>query len=326
VSDYDVYEDEMLNKLFPEAEVERLLTGQAPENPELALLGTVLAAIHVVEPTEPGDERVARFAANAATITRDHKPDTTTAKPVRHRKGLGTLQERLAVVAVAMFVLVGMSGLAIAADAASPGDALYGIARALERIGINDGAAGERITEAGALADRGQVIAAIAHAASAIEDPAEDDGDATTVSQAATALREAAVSVEGGDDEAASEEVRASVSAMLSEMADLIGDPDLDGAEFGRRVSEMARSIAGGNDADESPPGRTDVPEDREEGRPDDAGPPEDTPGGGPPDEIPGGPPEDVPGGPPDRAGGASGGGPPSGVPGGGPPSGSGRP
>jgi hypothetical protein len=324
VSEYDVYEGDMLNQRFSDAEMERLLTGQTPENPELALLGTVLAAVHVVEPTEPSDERVAEFAANAAALAREHMPETKAdSNPVRRRKALATIQERLAVAAVAMFVLVGMSGLAVAADAAAPGDALYGIDRVLEKIGINDGAAGERIAEAGALASRGQVTEAIGHAVSAIEDPANDD-TATSDSQAATALREAAVSVESGGNEAASEEVRVSVSAMLSEMAELIGDPDLDGAEFGRRVSEMARSIAGGSedneDIDEGPaPGRTDLPEDRGEGRPDGAGPPDDKPGGGLPD--------DTPGGPPDHAGGSSGGGPPSDTAGeGGPPAVSGRP
>ena len=324
MSDYGVYEDDMLNKRFPDSEMERLLTGQPPENPELALLGTVLTAVHFVEPTEPSDERVADFAARAAALTREQMPETKSASnPVRRRKALAAIQERLAVVAVAMFVLVGMSGLAVAADAAAPGDALYGIDRALERIGINDGDAEERIAEAGALASRGQVTEAIDHAATAIDDTANDD-TAASGSQAATALREAAVSVESGGNEAASEEVRVSVSAMLSEMAELIGDPDLDGAEFGRRVSEMARSIAGGSDntedIDEKPaPGRTDLPEDRGEGRPDDAGPPDDRPGGGPPD--------DTPGGPPDHAGGSPGGGPPSNAPDeGGPPAGSGRP
>jgi hypothetical protein len=309
VSDHGVYEDDMLNKRFPDAEMERLLTGQPPENPELARLGSVLAAVHVVEPTAPSDERVAEFSSKAAALTRDHTPETKSGpSPVRRRRALATLQDRLAVVAVAMFVLVGMSGLAVAADAAAPGDALYGIDRALERIGINDGAAGERIAEAGALASRGQVTEAIGHAASAIEDPTNDD-DATSVSQAATALREAAVSVESDSNATASEEVRVSVSAMLSEMAELIGDPELDGAEFGRRVSEMARSIADGSDihediAEEPTPGRADNPEDRGEGRPDDAGPPEDTPGGDSPE-----------------------GGPPSNAPGeGGPPAGSGRP
>lgn len=325
MSHYSVYEDDMLNKRFPDAEMERLLTGQPPENPELALLGNVLAAVHVIEPTAPSDERVAEFASRAAALTREHTPETKSASnPVRRRRSLATLQERLAVVAVAMFVLVGMSGLAVAADAAAPGDALYGIDRALERIGINDGAAGERIAEAGALASRGQVTEAIGHAASAIEDPTNDDDAATSVSQAATALREAAVSVESGSNETASEEVRVSVSAMLSEMAELMGDPELDGAEFGRRVSEMARSIADGRDihediAEEPATGRVGNPEDRGEGRPDDAGPPDDRPGGGPPD--------DTPGGPSDRTGGSPGGGPPSNAPGeGGPPAGSGRP
>lgn len=326
--DHDVYEDDMSSKRFSDAEVERILTGQTPDNSELALLGSVLTAVHAVEPIEPGQDLTATFASQAASIARAGAGKTPEAKPVRRRSSLVTIQDRLAIVAVAMFVLVGMSGLAVAADASAPGDILYGLDRALERIGINDGAAEERLAEAGALADRGELIAAIVHAASAIERPAdEDDESIPSVAEAATALREAADSVEGGDDQLPSEEVQTAVSAMLSEMAQLMGDPDLDGAEFGRRVSEMARSIGDGHDSDDrARPGPPDRTENDRERRPDDAGPPDDAPGG-PPEDIPGGPPDDVPGGPAGGSGGSLGGGPPSNTPGqGGPPPGSGRP
>jgi hypothetical protein len=313
VSDYGVYEDDMSFKRFSDAEVERLLTGEVPDNSELALLGSALAAVHAVDLVEPSEERVSRFASEAAAIARSGVA-TTTPKPVRSRQALTRLQERLAIVAVAVFVLAGMTGIAAAADAAAPGDALYGLDRALERIGINDGAAEERLDEAGALADRGELTEAIGHAATAIDEPTDDDESAASAAQAATALREAAVNVQGGDGEPSSEEVRSAVSAMLSEMADLLGDPDLDGAEFGRRVSEMARSIAGSDDTETQPPGR---PDDSDRGRPDDAGPPEGTPGG---------PPEETPGGPPGGAGDSLGGGPSNDPREGGPPEGTSRP
>ena len=312
MSNSGVYEDDMSNKRFSDAEVERLLTGQIPENPELALLGSALAAVHVVETVEPSEEQVSRFASEAAAIARSSVEIGSRAKPIRPRRRLTALQDRLAIVAVAVFVLAGMSGIAAAADAAAPGDPLYGIDRALERVGINDGAAAERLAEAEALARRGHVTEAMGHAASAIEEPSDDDASAASASRAATALREAAVSVESTDQEPSSEEVQDAVSAMLAEMAALIGDPELDGAELGRRVSELARSIGRPDDPGEEAPG-PDRPDDGESGRPDDAGPPEDTPGG-PPDGTPGGPPR-------------GGGGPPSDTPGGGgPPQGGGPP
>jgi hypothetical protein len=317
VSDFGVYEDDMSIKRFSDAEVERLLTGQAPENPELAQLGSALAAVHVVDLVEPSDESVSRFASEAAAIALLSVSTGPASKPTRRRGALTTLHERLATVAVAVFVLAGMSGIAVAADAAAPGDPLYGIDRALERVGINDGAAEERLAEAGALVSRGQVTEAMGHAATAIEEPSDDDRSAASASHAATALREAAVSVGSGDEEPSSEEVQIAVSAMLAEMATLLGDPDLDGAEFGRRVSEMARSIGRHDDTDGEAPG-TNLPDESERGRPDDTGPPENTPGG---------PPDEAPGGPPGGAEGSPGGGPPSNTPEkGGPPDGAGRP
>jgi hypothetical protein len=317
VSDCGVYEDDMSIKRFSDAEVERLLSGQAPENPELALLGSALAAVHVVELGEPSDESVSRFASEAAAIARSSVSTGAASKPTRRRGALTTLQERLAIVGVAVFVLAGMSGIAVAADAAAPGDPLYGIDRALERVGINDGAAEERLAEAGALASRGQVTEAMGHAATAIEEPADDRTSAASASHAATALREAAVSVGSGDEEPTSEEVQVAVSAMLAEMATLLGDPDLDGAEFGRRVSEMARSLGRPDDSAGEAPG-PDLPDESERGLPDDTGQPGNTPGG---------PPDEAPGGPPGGADGSPGDGPPSSTPGGGgPPEGAGRP
>jgi hypothetical protein len=48
-----------------------------------------------------------------------------------------------------------MSGVAVAANRAAPGDALYGIDRALEKIGIGAGGAQERLAGAKAsMSDR----------------------------------------------------------------------------------------------------------------------------------------------------------------------------
>lgn len=324
MNDHGVYDDEMLRKRPSDRDVERILSGQAPEDASLSVLGPVLIALHDhgIEPLS--EARVATLAAEAAAIARETKPDRApvATPPSRSRNRGVALRGKLAMVAVAVIIMGGMTGVATASDEAAPGDLLYGLDRALESVGINDGGPTERITEAQALAGEGQVMEAIDHVAAAVEesDRIETTDDFSPEStNAATALRDAAASVRDSNTEPGSQEVRDAVGAMLSEMAEMIGDPDLDGAEFGQRVSDMARSITNRNSAERG--GEADQPSDN---RPDQAGPPdgnegepsespEGTPGaggsgGGPPGEGPAGdgPPGGGPpgGGPPGRPGG----------------------
>ena len=71
---------------------------------------------------------------------------------------------------------------------------------------------------------------------------------------------------------------------MLTEMATMFEDPDSVGADFGARVSEMARSIAGPGQSGEV--GGNASEDESESDDPDK--------GGGPPDGVPAGPPEGV--------------------------------
>ena len=320
MSERDVYDGEMLKKRLSDQDIERILSGRDPEDANLARLGPALAALHHQDIAAPSNDTVARFAAEAAAIARESKPehrdDPAVPEPARARRFAFALRDKLAVVAVAIFVMAGMTGVAAASDDAAPGDFLYGLDRALEAVGVNDGGASERITEAQSLASDGRVTEAISHVAEAVETP--EDGESVDdfspeSTNAAIALRDAAESVRDDNDDPESQEVRDAVSAMLTEMADMLGDPDFDGAEFGRRVSEMARSIA--NPVDGPQEGDQDETEQPADNRPDDAGPPEGE-GNGPPDDTPGGPPDDIPGGPPEGTpGGPGGGGPPGGGP-----------
>jgi hypothetical protein len=164
-----------------------------------------------------------------------------------------------------ILVFSGMTAIAIASDDAAPGDALYGIDRALEAVGIGDGSAAERIAEARVLFDRGEVTAAIDHASEAITDSGGDD-DVPDFSpeeaNAAAALQAAADKVQA-NDQAQSQQVRDAVAAMLAEMAAMMKDPAIEGKDFGQKVAEMAGTI-GGND---------------NTGPPEDSGPPESPPG-----------------------------------------------
>lgn len=323
MSDESVYDDEMLRKRPSDRDVERILSGQAPEDASLARLGTVLSALHEPEIEPLSEGRIATLAAEAAAIARDGKPERAPAAPPSRSRSLRVAPTgKLAMVAVTILVMAGMTGVATASDEAAPGDLLYGLDRALEAVGINDGGPSERITEAQALAGAGQVEEAIDHVAAAFEEP--DSGEPTDdfspeSTNAATALRDAAASVRDDNTEPGSQQVRDAVGAMLSEMAEMIGDPDLDGAEFGQRVADMARSITnrsterGGdrNQASDSLPGHAGPPQGHDdepagvpEGDPPGAGGSgEGPPGEGPPGEGPpgGGPPG---GGPPGRPGG----------------------
>ena len=50
-----------------------------------------------------------------------------------------------AVIASAVVAAGGLTGVGFAADNAAPGDALYGLDCALERVGLGDGGAQERV-------------------------------------------------------------------------------------------------------------------------------------------------------------------------------------
>lgn len=307
MSEPNVYSDEMPKRLS-DRDAELILMGQEPEDAGLARLGMALRTLHSQDFASPSEESVARFAAEAAMVARQSRSDVTvpTSQVARNRlrDRLSAVQAKIAVAALSLLVVVGVAGVATASDRAAPGHVLYGIDRALESIGINDGGTGERIGEARQLATAGEFRLAIDHVASAMEDGVTRDGPG----EATEALRRAASKVESGDTETSSDEVRAAVATMLDEMANLWDDPELDGAEFGQRVAEMARSIGRGdnpgeNESDLEQPGDAGPPQDVPEGDgpPDQAGPPQnresEEPSGstGPPTSTPG-PPEDPPG------------------------------
>ncbi len=165
--------------------------------------------------------------------------------------------------ALVVFAVGSVGGVSYAANGASPGDFLYGLDRALERVGIGNGGASERIAEAISLVSSGDPAHGLEHAARVVPDEA-----------AGKALQDAAVTVPASEDfqEQVFEE---DVLALLTYLKENVGSID------GATVAEYAREIGKPGDT----PGN---------------GPPEDTPGNGPPEDTPVGPPEDTPGnGPP---------------------------
>lgn len=149
------------------------------------------------------------------------------------------------VMAATVALAAAASGVAVVADGAAPGDALYGIDRALERVGVLDGGAAERLAEAEALLARDLPAGAMAKAAEAAE--------AAGGEKAAAALTEAAAVVGGAESEVSSL-TREQVVAILELLAAQISS----GGVIGEEVSVAAGSLV---DTVEAVPPEADLPE-----------------------------------------------------------------
>jgi hypothetical protein len=292
MSDHDVYRDDMARDRLSDLDVEMVLTGGIPEGPRLARLANLLQMAHEGHDLTPEPEVTARFAAEAARIATS---STAIGSPrlARPRSSASIWNRPIAATTAGFALVLGMSGVAVASDSAAPGDLLYGIDRTLESIGIGAGGATERVSEASTLLDRGQVPEAIEHVAD------ETSADDVMSAEATAALQAAAEAVAANGQGNTS--VGESVGAMLDEISRMLQDDELDGAMFGRRVSELARSIR-----DEADPGEGSADSEPgnqgNQGRGQGQGPPDEPPGN--PDQGPKGPPDDAGGnGPPDDAG-----------------------
>ena len=249
-----------------------LLSREAIEDADFAGLSEVVAIISLDSDTAPTDGEVAEFAQIAARMARSEKSESTQ----RIRTGYRPLIPRLATAALAVVLVIGMTGVAVAADAARPGQALYGIDRALERIGINDGGLGERVEEANQLVVTGSPSEALDHLA---------DSLVTMSAGAADALQRAAVNVRDGGNDNPSQHVREDVASMLEWMS----ISDVSRREFGEELSQRARNIG---QSPSEPAGKPDSPSEPNPGR-------DNGQGGGNGQGPPGGPPSGQGGTPP---------------------------
>lgn len=210
------------------------------------------------------------------------------------------LRNRIATVAASITLAFGgLGGVAYAANGAAPGDFLYGVDRALERVGIGDGGSTERLGEVTVLIERGDTVRALQHTTESLLGESDDSGS----EEARSALLAAADRIAATGDTGPP----VGVADLLTYLSD-----NLDAVD-GLKVAELARAIRGA-DGDSEP--SDDAP-----------GPPDSTPGG-PPDGTPGDgtsrPPGDTPGPPADKPGPPDDAGPPDNSPG--PPDGAGPP
>ena len=296
MSEFDVYSSEMPYRGLTHQDVELLLVGAGSEREDLAGFAAILKSLHSTGPTTPHDEVVTAFSLQAAEIVRagrQSSPVTSTPTVPRHRI---RLSRQLAGGLGAALLLTGMTGVA-AADDAVPGDALYGLDRAMESVGIGAPGLSERIAEAQALSHRGEITAAIAHAADAVEATvrgggADQESLLSESAKAVEALRGAAERLESDQIDVEDPAVQAAVAGILREIATMFDAEGLQPSELGRRISELARGIGRPS---ETGPENAETPKPADET----SGPQPNAPAG-PPDHIPVGPPAGTPAGPPD--------------------------
>ncbi|WP_062517400.1 hypothetical protein [Demequina gelatinilytica] len=201
--------------------IDRLLRGDTPA--ELADLGPAVAALRglaiAAEPAHAARVGAALASVAAGSRTPLSREPAAASSPWR---------SRVASMSALALLIGGTAAGAAAADPAAPGDPLYSIDRAFERIGLRDGGNRERVAEALRLDGKGDYGDAIEHVAEAAD---IDTDSSEALLETARALR--------AESAEASDEVRRSVTDLLEwmETADF-ADPG-----FGAHVTARVRSI-----------------------------------------------------------------------------------
>jgi hypothetical protein len=278
------YRYEMTGAVRTDREIEQLLSGGPDDGGEFDALVPFVDALRAQGVRTPSDAAIDRFAAEAAAIARSGLMTRATGSNGRFLSSLPRLRPQLAVALATIVFLAGMTGVAAAADGAAPGDALYALDRALERIGIGDSGVEERLEEAAQLVADGDPERALEHATEAFDEAAEAGQDMAAVNEARDAIADAAARVVSSAVDGNAAIVQENVATLLRYIRENLGkDVGADGREFGQSVSELARNIA---TSDET--GETDEPEGNTGISPEDVGEEQRDPG--PPTVVPDGP------------------------------------
>ena len=228
----------MSGKAWTERDVDAVLAGRRPQDEDLLVLAPIFGALRSEAAQQPEDGLVASFAAELALVTAAVPQPAAVAKTSRR----SPFVRRLSLAGVGAVLLgAGVAGAA-AANGSAPGDPLYGVDRALERAGINDGGMRERVNESLKLEDEGDTDKAIEHVCDALESDGESDAAASLDAAART------IQSNGSANSAA---VHAAVADMLLWMA----STDLEGRDFGQGVAEHAHAIGATHDPKGGPKG-----------------------------------------------------------------------
>jgi hypothetical protein len=232
MSPSDGYSDEM-SRYPSDDQIEALFHGDEPEDLGLTSLAEFLASFRSLGSAAVPDD-VARFhvIVAAAEAARSPEPDRVMepvpSKRPRRRLVISSLLSTALgkVLAASVALAAATGGVAVVADSAVPGDALYGIDRAAEKIGVGNGGAAERVEEARALLDV-DLPAAVETAGEAVA----ANGDEAS----AEALVAAAEQVRSAEGET-SALTREAVAQLLEAIAD---------GATGQDLADAARQIAG---------------------------------------------------------------------------------
>jgi len=233
----------MFHRRPTDQDIERLLTGRSPEDETLARMLPLVDALRRVgerAPSEAETRRVAAQAARLAGSALEKSPASAHPTAGGAQRRTPRVLPRLAPALVLILLLCSMTGVAFAADSAAPGDALYGLDRAAEKIGIGSGGLAERLTEASTLADRGQIEEGVTHAAEALG----GSGGQNAYAEEAQAALLAAVNAVRTAAAAEAGQLRAQVAEMLRWMA----TTEANGEDLTQGIATRARAIAGGNE------------------------------------------------------------------------------
>lgn len=224
------------NRPISTSEAERLLDAE-PAPSGLDELVSLMASLRASAPPPVANALIERVAIEAAATARSSTLRPAATVPTTRSPRLG---HRVATGAAALTLVLGSgAGVAFAADGSAPGDALYGLDRALENVAIGNGGVAERLREAAALVEAGHLADGLEHAAEVLA--ANHGGESKDASEAASeALRAAAERITATahpNSGATTARVEAAVADVLTYLSENVGDVD------GRRVAELSQLI-----------------------------------------------------------------------------------
>ncbi len=247
--------DGMWNELI-DRDLNLLIDGKAPLNEDLAPLESFVISLAGFAEVPVKPEFVEYHASEAANRVQPGDNETIASRRPRSRILMFTLKRRVTAAATSLMMVVGMTGVAWAADSAVPGDWNYGINSALEAIGIGAGGAEERLTVlavSGGEENAGRSESASGPDSANSQDESAAGADVTGLTNAAATVAE----ITAGSGQA--NETRTAVSTLLAYLAST-------GEIGGQIVADYAKqlrpeNVIPGSQRPEEAPGAENRPE-----------------------------------------------------------------
>ncbi len=248
--------EDMWSELI-DRDLDLLLDGKQPHNTDLAPLRSFVNMLGSFGATELSPGFPEDHAADGAAMARARLSDTPMRLSTGRRLAFG-LRRRVTAAATSLMMIVGMTGVAWAADSAVPGDWNYGLDRALESVGIGAGGTEERLQELIVVRENGHVRGVSIASGSGADSVASSDDPVVGLEKAAAT----AVATTRGSQRAI--DIGGAVSKLLAYLADTE-------KAHGPTISELAKEFKQAQGSSES--NRPEV-NPGEDNRPDHAGKP----------------------------------------------------